>query len=350
MEAEPRTATIRNYPPELEAEKKVDFAPVVNPTPRALSQEQIAQYNEHGFIPQIQGVYSEAEVVAHREFYDRALEECRRRGHDENAINGYHSKLRTIYELATDPRLLAIVDDLMGGESFSCVMTNYLCKLPHSDKYVPWHQDAVYWPFRTSRIVQIYLAIDDQDEENGAMKMIQGSHKLGKLEWHDTQSDLNDAEGLSRSSWLWQQIDDAEQYGSVFSNNLRAGELSVFTDMTAHHSTPNRSDRRRCSLILRYVPVSVRAFELPDREGDVYKGWNANSIWVKGCDPSGHWANPPPPTEDDFDTLGPLMAESVEEDGLDVVYEKRFKEGDSAQNQKKRGGINGGRAGRRPKM
>ena len=27
------------------------------------------------------------------------------------------------------------------------------------------HQDAVYWPFRTSRIVQIYLAIDDQDEE-----------------------------------------------------------------------------------------------------------------------------------------------------------------------------------------
>ena len=76
----------------------------------------------------------------HRAFYDRALEECRRRGRDENAINGYHSKLRTIYELATDPRLLAIVEDLMGGESFSCVMTNYLCKLPRSDKYVPWHQ------------------------------------------------------------------------------------------------------------------------------------------------------------------------------------------------------------------
>ena len=27
--------------------------------------------------------------------------------------------------------------------------------------------------------------------------------------------------------------------------------------MTAHHSGPNRSARRRCSLILRYVPVSA---------------------------------------------------------------------------------------------
>ena len=76
MEAEPpRTATIRNYPPKLEAEKTVGFAPVVNPTPRALSQEQIEHYNEHGFIPRIQGVFSAAEAVEHREFYDRALEE-----------------------------------------------------------------------------------------------------------------------------------------------------------------------------------------------------------------------------------------------------------------------------------
>ena len=52
--------------------------------------------------------------------------------------------------------------------------------------------------------------------------------------------------------------------------------------MTAHYSAPNRSDRRRCSLILRYVPMSVRAFSLPGREGDRYKGWNNNSIWMVG--------------------------------------------------------------------
>ena len=59
------------------------------------------------------------------------------------------------------------------------------------------------------------VAIDDQDEGNAAMKMVSGSHRLGQLEWHDTQADLDDRAGLARSSWLWQQIDDAEQYGEV---------------------------------------------------------------------------------------------------------------------------------------
>ena len=146
------------------------------------------------------------------------------------------------------------------------------------------------------------------------MKMIEGSHRLGKLEWHDTHADLDDRDALSRTSWLWQQIDDAEQYGPVFSNDLRAGEISVFSDMTAHHSTPNRSDRRRCSLILRYVPMSVRAFSLPGREGHKHQGWNANSIWMRGEDPSGHWANPPPPATDNFETLGPLLTTAAASD------------------------------------
>ena len=84
----------------------------------------------------------------------------------------------------------------------------------------------MYWPFRTSRIVQLYLAIDDQDEENGAMKMIDGSHRLGKLEWHDTQSDLNDAEGMARSSWLWQQIDDAEDPKAAVVQLILAASVS----------------------------------------------------------------------------------------------------------------------------
>jgi hypothetical protein len=146
------------------------------------------------------------------------------------------------------------------------------------------------------------------------MKMIEGSHRLGKLEWHDTQADLDDRDALSRTSWLWQQIDDAEQYGPVFSNDLRAGEISVFSDMTAHHSAPNQSDSRRCSLILRYVPMSVRAFSLPGREEDKYQGWNANSIWMNGEDSAGHWANPAPPPTDDFETLGPLLSKAAASD------------------------------------
>ena len=196
-------------------------------------------------------MFSQAEVAANRAFFDRGLAECAARGRDENAINGFHTKLKSVYKLASDPRLLAIVNDLLCGEPFACVMTNYLCKLPKSDRWVPWHQDAVYWPFQTSRIVQIYLAIDDQDEENGAMKMIEGSHRLGKLKWHDTQADLNDSDTLSQTSWLWQQIDDfgapprpevadtAQQGGCVTHSQWMQGP----SDVHAHSSSPGTGGR-----------------------------------------------------------------------------------------------------------
>lgn len=298
-----QTATIRHYAPELEDVKWVGFILVRNPKPKVLSPEQIGQYNEHGFIHRIQGIFSEAEVREHRVFFDEALSHALASGLDENAINGYHTKLRTIYDMATDPRLLEIVADLIDGDAFCCIMTNYLCKLPKDDKVVPAHQDAVYWPLDRSRIVQLYIAIDDQDEQNSAMQFVSGSHRLGKLAWHDTQADLSDLEGLQRTSGLWQQIDDPQKYGTLFSNNLKAGEISVFSDMTAHLSGPNRSDRRRCSLIMRYVPISVRAFEL--REKGTYRGWNANSIWVRGEDPANHWKNNPRPEGDDFVSVFP---------------------------------------------
>jgi hypothetical protein len=56
-------------------------------------------------------------VAAHRAFFERGLAECYARGRDENAINGYHAKLKTIHALATDPRLLHIVGDLIGKKS-----------------------------------------------------------------------------------------------------------------------------------------------------------------------------------------------------------------------------------------
>jgi hypothetical protein len=138
MAARTQSQTIRNYPPELEAEKTVGFAPVENGSPAALSPLQIQSFNERGFIHRIGGIFSDSEVAAHRAFFDHGLAECTARGRDENAINGYHTKLKSMYELAADPRVLAIVNDLLGGEPFACVMTNFLCKLPRNDKWVPW--------------------------------------------------------------------------------------------------------------------------------------------------------------------------------------------------------------------
>ena len=44
---------------------------------------------------------------------------------------------------------------------------------------MPWHQDAQYWPLEPANAVTVWLAVYDSDEENGAMKVVSGSHKKG---------------------------------------------------------------------------------------------------------------------------------------------------------------------------
>ena len=66
---------------------------------------------------------------------------------------------------------------------------------------------------------------------------------------------------------------------------MRASQISLHSDWILHGSEPNRSNRRRCGLAMRYLSAAVRA----------YNGWNANSIWCPGIDAGGHWANHPRP-------------------------------------------------------
>lgn len=74
-------------------------------------------------------------------------------------------------------------------------------------------------------------------------------------------------------------------------DGLRAGQLSLHADMLVHGSGPNRSDRRRCGLTIRYCPPTVRPLKA---------GWGQNAILCRGRDTTGHWQYPPPPTGEDL--------------------------------------------------
>ena len=132
--------------------------------------------------------------------------------------------------------------------------------------------------FEQSRTVTVWLAIDDADAENSAMEFIPGTHRLGHLKF-------NQAAG---PAVLNQEIENATQYGEPVVDELKAGEISLHADMLAHGSPPNRSDRRRGGLTIRYCPTTVRSTA----------GWNTNSIIVRGSDPGadigaitrGQWA------------------------------------------------------------
>jgi non-heme Fe2+,alpha-ketoglutarate-dependent halogenase len=258
-----------------ELERDLSFRPVRCESPRRLTQEQIAFFNERGYLKGLR-IFADREVGDNRRGFDRLLEKAVGDGGSSYSINGWHDRSRVIYDLALHPMILDHVEDLL-GPNFVAWGTHYFCKLPGDGKAVSWHQDASYWPLTPARTVTVWLAIDDADRENGCMRVIPGTHRLGQLEFRDSDTSENNV--------LWQTVQGAERYGEPVDFELKAGEISLHSDMLVHGSEPNRSGRRRCGLTIRYASTEVRAFW----------DWNRKSILCRGEDPHGLWVRLPRP-------------------------------------------------------
>ena len=195
------------------------------------------------------------------------------------SIGTAHLMYGKVYDLLTHPRVVAHVKDLL-GENVVSWGSHYFCKLPHDGKRVSWHQDASYWPMTPSKTVTVWLAIDDADTENACMRFIPGSHWFGYLTYKLSEGDEHNV--------LNQTVESAEQFGEPVDVVLKAGEVSMHSDLLLHGSEANNSNRRRCGLTLRYCVADVRA----------YLDWNLKGVIVSGEDPTGHWANPLRPEQD----------------------------------------------------
>jgi len=260
------------------------FYPADPAITRTLSAEQVATYNRDGIIEGLD-VFDARQAAANRAAFDRILADFRALGHDGYAINGYHRCCRSIYDLATTPRILDLVEDLIGPDIVAWG-THYFCKLPDDGKRVPWHQDAGYWPLEPTRTVTAWLAIDDSDAGNGAMQVIPGTHRHGAL----AHEDYDRADGV-----LWQHTRDVDTLGEPRHVCLRAGQISLHADLLVHGSDPNPGPRRRCGLTIRYASSAVRVQERAT--------WSRDAILCRGADPDGNWRHLPRPEGDDLSRI-----------------------------------------------
>ena len=257
-----------------EMERDLRFFPVER-DPKRLSPEQIKEFNRLGYIFPIE-MFDAAAVSANRAYFKTLMDMALAAGKNSYDVAGWHTTCRGLYDLAVNERILDYVEDIIGPD-IVCKMTHYFSKDPGDTKSVYWHQDAQFWLLTPSKVVTVWLAIDDVDEENGAMNLFAGSHRVGIIpfEWVTEEE----------SGVLNQHIHDPWKYGNPVSVNLKAGEFSMHTDMIIHGSMPNPSNRRRCGLTLRYMPPDVRSNE-PD---------HGRAIVCRGSDPSGYWEHIPRP-------------------------------------------------------
>ncbi|MEI6083528.1 MAG: phytanoyl-CoA dioxygenase family protein [Verrucomicrobiota bacterium] len=257
------------------------FAPVNNPRPNRLTADQVAFYNEHGYVMPF-AVYDSLLAERNRAYFDYLLAELRAHndGRDAYAINSFHTRCKGIYEMVTHPAILDLVEDLVGPNVIAWG-THFFCKMPGDPKHVHWHQDASYWPLTPARTVTVWLAIDDADVENACMHFLPGTHRRGHLKYKKPET----------PGVLDQEITNIDQYGKPVADILKAGQISLHADMLAHGSGPNQSQRRRCGLTIRYCPPSVEP---------VQRDWGQNAILCRGQTDNPLWSFPPKPCGEDL--------------------------------------------------
>lgn len=257
------------------------FHPADPARARTMTEEDVRSYNAFGFVKGFR-VYDAAQADANRRYFDELLERIAiAQGTDSYSVDGYHTQCAGIWDIATNPKILDYVEDILGPD-FVCWGTHFFCKLPGDPKAIAWHQDAVYWPISPTHTVTVWLAIDDADLANGCMQVIPASHNRGLLEFEAVNS--------SEDNLLNKRVKDTASLGTPVAFELPAGTISLHADMLVHGSEPNLSNRRRCGLTMRYASVDVTA--------DC--GWNNDAILCRGRDPEGKWANCPRPAGEDY--------------------------------------------------
>jgi non-heme Fe2+,alpha-ketoglutarate-dependent halogenase len=256
-------------------ERDLRFHPSENANPQRLTSAEIAAFNRDGYLSGIR-IFSEDEIAEHRRSFDAILAGVLAAGGSSYSISTAHLKYAVVYDLLTHPRIVSYVKDLL-GENVIGWGSHYFCKMPRDGKAVSWHQDAIYWPLTPSKTVTVWLAIDGADTENACMRFIPGSHLRGPLPHLPS--------GESEDNVLDHTAVDPLAIGAPVDNVLRAGEISLHSDLLLHGSEANDSDRRRCGLTLRYCAAEVRAS----------LGWDAKGVVVSGADIDHHWANPARP-------------------------------------------------------
>ncbi|RUS91356.1 hypothetical protein EGW08_000873 [Elysia chlorotica] len=177
-------------------------------------------------------------------------------------MHNLHVKEEWVLRLATHPKMLAPLKAIL-GPNMILLDSRFICKYPvgpgeDKEAFVAWHQDARYWGLEGD-VVSVWMAVDDADDENACMQVIPG--KTLNPEYVPPPRTPR-ARLLSTNQAISQELYDTSK---AVSCAVKAGQMSLHHGLLVHGSGTNRSSRRRCGYVIRYVSISARPIEDPDR-------------------------------------------------------------------------------------
>jgi phytanoyl-CoA hydroxylase len=148
--------------------------------------------------------------------------------------------------LAEHPKLQGVLRRLMGDEPV-LFQDMALVKPPGGGREKPWHQDCAYFQYPPgTKVVGVWIALDEATVLNGCMHLLPGQHRLGPR-LHFRRRD-------------WQMCDtDAMAAGAdhCLAAPVPPGGVLLFDGLLPHGTPTNHSNERRRALQYHYAPASA---------------------------------------------------------------------------------------------
>ena len=223
-----------------------------------LTDEQIAFFNENGYLPNIKLLeewqvdklnteLAEIQDPAHpgsELFYEFNSNESA----DPDSVLfhslGHWRITEGFHDILWNPAFVMAASQLLGDKAVRYWHDQLFCKPAKHGGVVAWHQDYSYWT-RTKPMQHLtcWVGLDDSDVDNGCIHYIPKSHSWGLLDKPDLAGDM---EGLNQYLTAKQQ----EQFKDKVAIEMPKGYATFHHPLTVHGSYENSSERSRRAFVL----------------------------------------------------------------------------------------------------
>lgn len=247
---------------------------------RTLSEKQVAQWRQDGFLFPFPLLDEDElqECLAGLARFETWLGDPVNASKELKWRTMPHLILPWVSRLAHDPRILDLVENLLGPDILVFTSTFFI-KEANTPTIADWHQDSTYYGVEPKEEVTVWVALTDASREAGCMDVLPGSLTQLPHAAHVVENSVNRA-----GQRITRPLNDAQ----AVSMPLKAGQFSMHHGLCPHRSSPNVTPHRRIGLGLNFIPARARPVGAHRTAG----------MLVRGNDNYGHFEPASPPVSE----------------------------------------------------
>jgi phytanoyl-CoA hydroxylase len=126
-----------------------------------------------------------------------------------------------------------------------------MTKMPFQSQETAWHQDRRYWSYSDDNLLSVWLALGDEESQNGVLEFIPKSHTM-----EFSQEQFDEKEYFRENFPLNQKL-----IKSKFSSNLKQGDVVLFHCKLLHRANKNSSTKPKLSFVYTVKGSHTKALE-----------------------------------------------------------------------------------------